>query len=69
MCAQAQREYGNKWRTIVDNYLPWRSPNDLKNYCNQYVNGKHNHVRTVQACARTAVLLLGCDVLCYATRR
>jgi hypothetical protein len=26
-------------------------------------------VRTVQACARTAVLLLGCDVLCYATRR
>lgn len=47
---QAQREYGNKWRTIVDNYLPWRSPNDLKNYCNQYVNGKHNHVSPGPVC-------------------
>lgn len=43
--SQAQRQYGNKWRTIVDEYLPWRSPNDLKNYCNQYILGKGSHVR------------------------
>jgi len=52
--SQAQRQYGNKWRTIVDEYLPWRSPNDLKNYCNQYILGKGSHVRYCScACADT----------------
>jgi hypothetical protein len=37
---QGLKHYGNKWRTIVDNYLPWRSPSDLKNYANQYLHAK-----------------------------
>jgi hypothetical protein len=41
---QAQRDYGNKWRNIAEDYLPWRSPNDLKNYWNQHVNNKQPHV-------------------------
>ena len=43
---QTQREHGNKWRHIVDDYLPWRSPNDLKNYCNQYISSKGSQVNT-----------------------
>jgi hypothetical protein len=42
---QAQREHGNKWRNIAEDHLPWRSPNDLKNYWNQHVNGKQQQVR------------------------
>lgn len=69
---QAQREYGNKWRTIVDGYLPWRSPNDLKNYCNQYINGKRTHVSACCQCVCATVTgwTAGCGevlqlTLCY----
>lgn len=41
---QGLKHFGTKWRTIVDNYLPWRSPNDLKNYANQYIKTKSQQV-------------------------
>lgn len=29
----------------MDDFLPWRSPNDLKNYCNQYISSKGSQVK------------------------